>query len=247
MREQLEEFKEKVNLLENHKLQLISEKGNYEEALFLQNLEHSKHLQRVMEEFEEIIIACKSKEKQLKDNISLLKKDIETLKQEHDHNVIKLKDNCDKIQETSNKLIEEQRKVMELKTAELIMKEKELNIFEEECTSLQREHAMEVEKMRKAHQLEIQDIELGFLKTITELQTEKDVVLGKIVEIEEKAKRDIEQMNQFFQNKNLMVLNECDKKIKEVSVNIKLVYAYVDAGLRFKFLNYKSTKTTIIR
>lgn len=170
-----------------------------------------------MEEFEDNMIASRSKEERMKENIRILQNEILTLKEEQQQNISRLKDDCDKVQVSCQHLIEEQYKVLETKIVELRNKEKELGVLEEECLSLQREHSLEIEKMRKAHQLEIQDIEFDFLKTMTELQNEKDIISRKTSEIEEKARMEIEHMHQFFGNEKLAVINEYEKKIKEVS------------------------------
>lgn len=223
LREQLDELKEKINSLEDHKAQLISEKCSYEQAIFLQKFEHSKCLQKLMDEFEENIIEARNSEKQMKEEIMKLKKELVTLKIEHRQNILKLKDDRDNLKTSCEQLLEEQYKVLEAKTAEMTIKEKELTILEKECIALQRKHAVEIETMRKSHQLEIQDIEFDFLKTMTELQNEKEMVSHKISEIEEKVKIEIEQMRQFFNNEKLAVINESEKKMQEVSFYVLLV------------------------
>lgn len=204
--------------MEKQKTLLNLNKEYYEQALFLQNLEHSKQLQKQLEEFEESMIVTRSKEEQLQRVINVLKKQIETLQEEHCRSITKLKDDCGIIQECCQRLLEEKRTVIESKTAELDNKEQELKIFQQEIIGLQKEHAFEVEKIRKAHQLEIQDIEFEFLKTMTELQNEKDIVLQKNREIEEKARKEMEQLHQVFHNEKATFVNECDQKMKEVSV-----------------------------
>lgn len=203
--------------MEDQKAQFITDKSNYEQALFLQDMEHSVNLKKLIEEFEEGMIMNRCKEDKLKCDITCLQNEIEILKQEHRQDVAKLEDDYDKVEKALQEVIEDQRKSLEAKLAELSVKEQELSVFQKECIDLQREHALEIEKIRKAHQLEIQDIEFEFLKTMTKLQNEKDVVLRKCVELQEKARGEIEQMQQFFNNEKLVILNGSEQKMNEVS------------------------------
>lgn len=214
LRDQLEELQVKIKALEGDKTQLILCKSKYEQAISLQKQEHSKHFQRLMEKFEETLVIVKAKEDKMISDINLLKDKIENLKQEQRKNILNQKTNCDKLKE----LIEQQNIVLKDKSAELAMKECELKILEKECIDMQSEHAVEIDKMRKAHLLEIQDIEFEFLKTMTELQNEKDLLLHKSHEIEKKARIEIKQMRQTFLDEKQMIIDDFDKQITKVSL-----------------------------
>lgn len=217
LREQLEELKEQLSLVKNQQLQLGKEKEKYEETILLQKEEYSKRYQKVVEEFEEALVMVKVKEDGLTNHINVLKNEIEILKKEHQKNIMELEENNNRTQLSYQQLIKEHTKIVSGKEEELNNKEKELKILEKECANLQREHSFEMEKIRKAHQLEIQDIEFEFLKTMTELQNEKDLVLCKLREIEERTRVEVEQMQKNFYNDKITIIDDYERRLKEVS------------------------------
>lgn len=202
LQNQLEEVKEKYCLLESNKAQLISEKAAYEQAISLQNLEHSKLMQKLMEDFEETSLEVQTKKELLQNEVALLR----------------LKDDCNKVQSSCENLVKQHKEELHTKTVELNLKQQELRVLEIKCRDLQVNHDLEIQRIKEAHQIQIQDIEFEFLKTMTELQNEKEKVSHKTKEIEANTKREIEKMQHILNIEKLAIITGADQKIKEVNI-----------------------------
>ncbi|KAJ8982705.1 hypothetical protein NQ317_004512 [Molorchus minor] len=178
LQQQIDEFKDKMGKLEKQKNELDLEKAKFETELGKLNIEHAENLQKMAEK-----IRGRHDEE-----LEAIRSDYEYLLEANRKEMKELKKNCD----TFPNLIEN-------KDAELKNKEKELKALEENCIEMQRKHSLEIERFKKEHQTEIQDIEFELLKTMTELQKEKENATNKIIEMENLMEREIKKMHEEFE------------------------------------------------
>lgn len=192
------------------------EKQKIEECILNLKTDHENEIKALAEKFEEDVKREAEQIIKINDKMVSVKKEYEQLKEANRKEMNDLRNNCDKFNILYNKSVEECNKLIEEKNMVLINKEHELKVLEDNCIELQRTHSTEIEKLQKAHQVEIQDIEFEILKTMTELQKEKEEASRKIKEIETVMNETIADLKWQFEKEKEQLLIHYEDKIKEV-------------------------------
>ncbi|KAJ8945067.1 hypothetical protein NQ318_005247 [Aromia moschata] len=199
LQEQIEDFKEKITNLVEQKKQSDLDRVEFERQIVKLKEEHEDRLNQISEKFNDDIVKVNEEKKRIRDEIALIRKQHEELKEANRLEMEELKNNCDKFQVLYNNSVEECNRLISEKDAVLKNREAELKALEVHCVEIRKKHSLEIEKLQKEHQVEIQDIEFEMLKTMTELQKEKENAANRIKEIEEAMRQEIEEMRRGFE------------------------------------------------
>lgn len=101
---------------------------------------------------------------------------------------------------------------------EIQQKEKDLNALEKNCIEMQQNYSREIEMLKRENQLEVQDLEFELLKTMTELQSEKENAAKNLQELELKFVQEREKIKAIFDMEKSNILMQTEQQIKEVYI-----------------------------
>ncbi|XP_018571601.1 hyaluronan mediated motility receptor-like [Anoplophora glabripennis] len=253
--EEIEILKNNISNLEEQKKQLDVEKQKVEECVVNLKTDHKNEIKKLQETFEDDIKKVVDEKTKVNDEIVLAKKQYELLKEANRKEMNELKNNCDKFNILYNKSFEECNKLVEEKNLLLTNKERELKDLEGNFIELQRKHSMEIEKLRKAHQMEIQDIEFEILKTMTELQKQKEEASRKIDELESAMQKTVADLKWKFEQEQEQLILEYEDKIKKITDQVmeaeksrmrEQLYE-MESNWRIKFENQQQQSNAILQ
>ncbi|KAJ8937560.1 hypothetical protein NQ314_011795 [Rhamnusium bicolor] len=213
--EQIEELKESMSNLEKQKMQLDLNKDKFEQRVVHLKVEHEKHVTKLTEKFEHDI--CKATEEKVKisNEITLVRKEYEELKDANRKEMEELKKNCDQFQILYDRSVEQCNRLIEEKNTLLTSKEKELRALDNKYIEIQRIHSLEIEKLKKEHWLAIQDIEIEMLKNMTEIQKEKEDTASKIKEIEQFMDKEMRSLKENCEKEKQEILIQSEARVKQ--------------------------------
>lgn len=239
--EETEILKDKLSNLYQQKEQLDSERQKIEELVINLKTDHKNEIKKLTEEFEEALKIVAEEKIKVNNEIVSVKEEYEQLKEANRKEMNELKNNCDKFNVLYNKSVEECNELLEEKNTVLANKEHELRALENTYVEIQRKHSMEIEKLQKVHQIEIQDIEFEILKTMTELQKEKEEASRKIKEIETLTNKTIADLKSKFEREREQLLIQYEDKIKEVNRFSYRIFCLICFLLTLYILGYRTS------
>ncbi|KAJ8910288.1 hypothetical protein NQ315_014963 [Exocentrus adspersus] len=224
--EEIEELKNKISDLDKQTKQLDTQKQEIQ--LYVSNLkiDHENEIKKLVNEFEDSINKITEEKVKATDGIILAKKEYEELKAANRREITELKENCDKFNVLYNKSVDECKELINEKNLLIKKKEQELDVLENKCIEMQKNHCMEIETLKKEHQIEIQDIEFEMLKTLTELQKEKEHASRKIQAMEVKMNKAISELENKFKEEQEHLLKQYEDNVSQVTDQVKQAEEY---------------------
>lgn len=232
----------------NHHLEALNEKivECENKDLFIKDLtDQMEELKQQMSTLETNFreIEQKNYEEKLKELNKQFDESKQQLNIEYNNKIDTLNIEKEKLNEELNNLktkYNELKMLDETVRKDLSSKEVEVRALEEECVIIQEKHAAIIENMEKKHMHEIQDIEFEMLKTMTELEKEKQNAANKIQDIEHCMQEEISRLKASFQNEREHFYKESENKMKQLEDDLRAETASV-----MKEMNEKLRQTEI--
>nr|XP_023014708.1 interaptin [Leptinotarsa decemlineata] len=246
--QQLEEITDEMSKLKSQKDRLELDKTDYEHAIENLNLKHEDELKRLRGVFENIMKELNEKKLKMTEEIALIREDYEEFIKGNLKELMELRDHCDKFPKLFKESSEEYIRLIKFKEAQLETKEKELLAFEQSCIEMQNQHSVEIQRLKKEHHLEIQDIEFEMLKVMSELQSEKEASSNKIRLMEDKVHREISELKNSFEVEREQLILRSREELKKVEQHFKESNLITEDELKGKLTkvetNWKNKLTT---
>lgn len=211
--QQLEDFKIKINRIENEARGINTEEDRFEQTIENLKNEHGNKIKIMQEEFRLRLSDTIS----IKDKITMQLLELKESVLSYNTEMKDLKSNISQIPNFYEKYFEKYRITINQKQADIDEKENLLKILEQNTIEMQKQHSLETEKLMEEQQIEMQDLEFEMLKTMTELQKEKEVCANKIKETEEEMMKKVSELRNIFESDKEKIVFESESKLKQVS------------------------------
>ncbi|XP_057659399.1 putative autophagy-related protein 11 [Diorhabda carinulata] len=201
--QQLEELKEKINQIRKDKENIENEKTKCEQVINDLKKQHEINLETIQSEFQQKLLKTSSLKVKVCEKLHHLKEDFEKFRNIYVTDLNDLKNNFGELPVRFNEYSLQYDTILKQKQAEIDHQKKNLEVLKQNSIEIEKQNSAQIENLKKEQQIEMENLEFELLKTMTNLQKEKDTCAIKIAEMQKIMDAKIEETREVFEKEKI--------------------------------------------